>query len=123
MKNAFVVLMTVFFLAGCAQYGNLRQENRQNLNRVDVGMTKDQVLKIMGEKSTGEVSNPYKRETIPGKDSKTYDVLYYYTEQVGDKSWETGVTPVVFVDGKVIGVGWKVLDDSDVRSTLTIKRR
>jgi hypothetical protein len=86
-------------------------------------MTKDQVTNIMGEKSTGEVGNPYKRETIPGKDGKTYDVLYYYTEQIGEKSWETGVTPVVFVDGKVIGVGWKVLDDSDVRSTLTIKRR
>lgn len=122
MKNVFVVLMAVFSLVGC-MYGNLRQENRQNINRVDVGMTKDQVLNIMGDKSTGEISNPYKRETIPGKDGKTYDVLYYYTEQVGGKSWETGVTPVVFVEGRVIGVGWKVLDDSDVRSTLTIKRR
>ena len=90
--------------------------------KLEVGMTKDQVIAVMGVKGYGEVSNPFKREVIPGPNGEIYDVLYYYTEFI-EKNWEEGVTPVVMKSDKVIGWGWKFLDDSDFKKTVTIKNR
>jgi hypothetical protein len=130
MNKSLLLVATIMLtvaLSGCgAGYAGLRSENRANLMKLDLGMTKEQVLKAMGDKSFGEVSNPFKREVIPGKGGETYDVLYYYTEYIdyaAGKDWESGVTPIVLKEGKVVGWGWKYLDDADIRKTITIKRK
>ena len=69
--------------------------NRENLNKLRIGMTQDEVRKIMGEPMTGQVYN-------------TEHHWFYYTRT----RWSDGMatrdecTPVVFSElGLVIGIG------------------
>ena len=57
---------------------------------------------VLGEK----IRNPYKIENIELKGS-SYLVYYYYTERIGDNSWETGVSPIIFLNNEVVGIGWR----------------
>lgn len=84
---AAVLLSGVF--CGC-----VGTENVENSKRLRVGMTKEQVLKIMGEPLSGETfCKP--------------DVWFYQTKTV----WADGLTtedeciPLVFSDGKLSGWG------------------
>lgn len=115
-------------LAGCANpYAGMRDGNRVALNKIELGMSKANVLNVMGERSAdgmdGKYENPYKRETIKGIDSTTYEILYYYTQQIGDRPIETGLTPIVLSNGRVTGIGWGYLDSIAGNSTTTIRRR
>ncbi len=114
---------TIFLLVGCVSYGSLRSENRKNLQNVKIGDSVSLVVAKMGDKSVGEVTNPYKRESIKSG-NVDYDVWYYYTEFITDY-WEKGVTPVVFVDGKVEAIGWRAMEKLglDSNSSLTIRNR
>lgn len=101
----------------------IRKENRLNITKINLGMTKAEVLQIMGDKSaqasfgknTVTVTNPYKSE-IRQVGEVTYEVLYYYTHQ-DQKDWpgkrfkilDRELTPIVFRDGTVIGWGAEFL--------------
>ena len=118
-------MMMFVVLTGCASYADFRSNNRANLTKVSKGMAKAEVIQIMGSDSVKEgrmdtFTNPYKSEIIICNGGEC-EVYYYYTEQKGNKDWETSVTPVVFKDGKVIGIGWRFLDPSN--KTITIKNR
>jgi hypothetical protein len=106
----------------------MRDGNRIALAKVDIGMTKTQVIGIMGDRTateaaSGTYTNPFKRETIKGVDGKSYDVLFYYTQQIGNSPIETGLTPIAFLENKVVGIGWGYLDAVSGNSTSTIRRR
>lgn len=124
MLRTLIIGLLSAFIVGCSSYGSLRDENRINISKIDRGMTKAQVSQIMGdgEKSgsglQGGVTNPYKREFVRDRNGKDYEILYYYTEQIGNKDWESGMTPVILVDNKVVGIGWRYLDSSDLNVTL-----
>jgi hypothetical protein len=91
------------------------------------GLVDHYILAIMGNESanggSGKISNPYKRETLRGIDGQTYDTYFYYTEKIGVKDIESGLTPVVFLDGKVAGIGWTFAESVLGASSLIIKRR
>lgn len=115
-------------IAGCSNpYATMRDANRMAMNKIDAGMSRDQVQEIMGQRSAdgegGRFENPFKRETIMGTDGKSYDVLFYYTQAIENRPIETGLTPVVFYDRKVTGIGWGYLDSLTGYSTTTIRRR
>ena len=86
---------TVLF-AGCTAVNPMQRakENIENSKRLRVGMTKAQVLEIMGE--------PVKNESF-----NRPDLWYYYS----DMNWFDGLVtedecfPLVFKDGKLIGWG------------------
>lgn len=94
----------------------LRDANKQNLAKVAPGMTRMEVESVMGHARAGgklpellfgrvqylEAKNPM-REEKNGQDL----VLYYYTDVKtrDDKITDDELTPVVFRDGKVVGVG------------------
>ena len=95
-KTLFTALMMLAVLgfSGCQLPLQTAKNNLQNMKNIRVGMTKLQVQQIMGEPVSGE----------------TYcqpDVWFYYTEVV----WADGLTtqdectPLVFKDGKLIGIG------------------
>jgi hypothetical protein len=71
-----------------------RQQNLENIKKVKVGMTKQQVLAIMGEPLINEKYNKP-------------NIWFYYT----DWDWadcarcEEECTPIVFENGVVIGMG------------------
>ncbi len=114
MNRLALTLFLAFLVAGCSSYGWFRDWNRINIAKIEPGMTRAQVIQTMGEgsysASSGQVSNPEKRETIKDAKGVEYEVLYYYTEQIGQKKWEEGITPVVLSGGKVVGKGWKQLE-------------
>jgi hypothetical protein len=87
--------------------------------KIELGMTKAEVVEIMGDKSARvnfgknaiTVTNPYRNE-IKKVGNSTYEILYYYTHQ-DQKDWpfkrfkvlDRELTPIVFENGKVIGWG------------------
>jgi hypothetical protein len=126
MKKVIIVslfCLTAVLLNGCGE-GNavtIRTENRLNISKINVGMTKTDVLQIMGNKaaraSFGKnavtVTNPFRTELRTSLlNGQAYEVLYYYTHQE-QRDWpfkrfeilERELTPVVLQDGKVIGWG------------------
>lgn len=124
MKIIAALLLSCLFLFGCASYSKLRNDNRTNIQKIRVGYDQAQVSEIMGTVHAGEITNPYKAESIKVAGS-TYEIWYYYTEFIGDEYWEKGMTPVVFSNGKVEAVGWRGMEQLgiDSSSSFTIRAR
>lgn len=122
------ILIIGVLVVGCATYTGQRDANRKNIQNIRLGNSQAAVVAIMGEATSsgmgGTMTNPYKRESIQVGDTE-YVIWYYYTEQIGNKSWEEGMTPVVFANDKVVAIGWRALErlGIDSGSTVTIKRR
>jgi hypothetical protein len=134
MKKVVVVSVLFVLIAGCtSSLDRVRAANRRNLLKLSVGMTKEQALAIMGNKSGGgrfgepTVNSPYKSEILlvraepavarQGKD-KTFEVLYYYTDiksaiYTANPATITDdeLTPLIFDNGKLIGWGADFLED------------
>jgi hypothetical protein len=120
MKRIIIPFL-VLILAGCSNFyldtaDLLRTHNSETVKKLTVGMRQDVVMEMMGtEPSKGIfmwIDNPYRTETLTGKDGKTYEVLYYYTtlKQLDDKITDDKLTPLVFEKGSLIGWGYPFLD-------------
>lgn len=125
MKRAFLftaVVIPLVFAAGCGEErkaATIRAENQHNLTKATLGMTRAELLELMGDKtakvSFGKnamtVTNPYRNE-IREVGDHTYEILWYYTHQ-DQKDYpfkrfvilDRELTPVVLENGKVIGWG------------------
>ena len=93
-------LPLVIILSGCVSAGMLQvSETRDNLNRLQLGMSKAEVLKIMGD--------PRIREVFMDSDGEGIEVLFYQTEFVGYAVTpkEDALTPVLIKKNSVIGWG------------------
>ena len=118
-KSRWIVVLAAALAACSTLYLDtadlLRDANKQNLKKLSVGMDQSTAIEIMGtEPSKGIfmwIDNPYRRETVTGKDGRQYEVLYYYTDmkQRDDKITDDELTPVVFADGKLVGFGDEAL--------------
>jgi len=135
MKKLIHLFVMAILISGCTSLGHidqLRTENRQNILKLKIGMTKQEALEIVGNKTATDsyanyekvtASNPYKSEILQGKD-KTFEVIYYLTESKHQKvvdSWgwsqavpitDDELTPLIFDNGKLIGWGWSFLQDN-----------
>lgn len=91
-------------------YKTLLSRNLTNLNKLSIGMTKQQVMELMGtfqsKTSNSAVPNPYITEqmVISGKH---HEVLWYLTKKYPPFTpiKKSQATPVMLKDGKVIGWG------------------
>jgi hypothetical protein len=120
MKKILILLTSLFLLSSCVSYETLRSENRNNLSKITLGLSINEVTMIMGEKESGlpgnEIfKNPYLIETIEHK-GNNYLIYYYYTSYIGEKSWETGVTPIIFLNNKVVGINWRSMEKLELDS-------
>lgn len=112
-----IVSMT---LLGCAPSNDaIRAQNRENLLKLSMGMSKAEVLQIMGTKtikSDGDwtINNPYKSEMLKGKDGIVYELLFYYTDMKAADNAITDdeLTPLVFKDKELLGWGWSFVNDN-----------
>ena len=143
MKLSVVCLFLLMVLAGCATVSlqDVTAVNRQNLLRLSIGMSKNEVLNVMGtETKTAKVAlhqygnwaetpvenmkinNPYRSEILQSKD-KTFEVLYYVTDvrKSDINTSEDELTPLVFDNGKLIGWGWSFLNDNVQRYELRMR--
>lgn len=103
MKKLFLIIFFAFALTSCyrsfIKTGAISEQNRINMGSLEIGMSQDQVLDIMG--------HPYKTEERQ-VDNKIYDVWYYITEPtiLGQTQLVTkNFTPVVFESGVLKGWG------------------
>ena len=101
MKRYFIdgalalgVLLTLVFSAGCATPWDTAADNIRRSRDLRVGMTKNEVLAVMGEPIRDEIfCKP--------------DLWYYYIETV----WFDGLVtedecmPLIFEEGKLVGWG------------------
>lgn len=97
-----LVLTTIPFVGGCGWASGLEAAgNRDKLNKIEIGMTKNQLQKVMG--------NPRTREA-----QGQYEWWFYVTESGSHPFYghTSDSTPVCLSDGKVIGWGRKFYDDT-----------
>ncbi len=116
-KNQLLLVTSIFFflfLSACSTYGTLIEENQNNIRKISPGLTKNEVVEIMGSrqakvKST-YVSNPYKRDFF-SLDNDEYEILYYLTRRYPPYTAVkvSQATPIVIKNGKVIGLGVEAL--------------
>ena len=78
----------------------LQEQNRVNLSKLSLGMTRDQVLTLMG---TADFNEAYTKQ------DKTINVLYYRTQRTREDGTTTKdeCTPIVITDNRVVGWGEK----------------
>lgn len=130
MRRGVLLASALVVLAGCSTFfmdplEQMRAANRRNLERVAVGHTRFEVESIMGNERAGgglpevvfgrvqhlQAKNPMREEDLRGADDIDYRVVFYYTDlrTKDDKITDDELTPVVFRDGKVVGVGYAFL--------------
>lgn len=119
----FVVIATLILLSGCAgspaMTGMRSRENNKNMSLVRADMSDSAFLKVMGP--------PDKTELFRGKQNEAVMVNMYMTQalsmresdQIGDKNY----TPFVFVDGKLAGWGWTMMNATAQRYEFVYKRQ
>jgi len=138
MRKISLLLVLVLFLSGCAvallgagaggvmvlsrkSVSQATEQNRKSLPKLNLGLSKEETLKIMGTKTVRayqkgkaiDITNPYRTEILQGKD-KTLEVVYYVTDVKKDDGAITDdeLTPFVFDNGKLIGWGWSFLQEN-----------
>ena len=110
MFKAISVFSVVIMLAGCQiTTERFMSNNRSKLINLKMGMSKNQVLNLMGNDSgslTGTVglsvgsvfiTNPYKSE-LHHSSGETYEVLFYYTDDKNDSyriDWISGIKELI----------------------------
>jgi len=113
MKSVMMVILLGLFVAGCDSIN--ASNNRNSLNKLEVGMSKEQVTSIMGK--------PYQRE-VSGEGEYW---LYETERKTIYRTPSEYLTPVVFEDGKVAGWGrnyWVEKEKKfDVKIDQTVKQR
>ena len=130
--RVLTLLIAVLAVSGCAQgFEQVQSENRAKLFLLEVGQTRQQVLEEMGTepqtfnqgvfRSDGVVPNPYDSEThLLG--ATEIEVLYYVTNVQNKDGVITDdeLTPLVLVDGILVGWGWSYLDTFSTDNDLTL---
>lgn len=94
MKKGIIIMLLSALLAGCGAVRGLQASaNRNQLDRLKVGMTTDQVRAVMGK--------PYKSEFYGPK-----QVWFYITEWQSDgQTTPDEMTPLVFENDILLGWG------------------
>ena len=110
----FLLFVSCSILAGEGERVSLRDlaaSNQSKLIRMSIGMTKDEVLTLMGTNTAktrdGVVNNPWTSESFTDKNGVQTEVWYYVTRknQPFTPVRRSLTTPVVFKDSKVVGWG------------------
>lgn len=107
----------------------MRAVNKGRLQKVTLGMTKQNVLETMGTRTFYQrvphrvISNPYRIESSPTKDGRSYEIVFYYTDikKADDAITDDELTPLVFENGKLIGWGWSFVEDKTKKFRIEVR--
>lgn len=111
-RKILILVVTTILISGCASLSQIRADNRQKLLNLSAGLSKQEVLAVMGTKTIRAddgtvVTNPYRTEMYRAKGS-VFELLLYYTDiQKSDGAiTDDELTPIVIKDEEVDGWGW-----------------
>ncbi|MGH2567164.1 MAG: DUF3192 domain-containing protein [Bacteroidota bacterium] len=111
MRTSIIGVLMSLLLTGCASLDAIRSQNRQNLMSLSPGMSKQEVLAVMGTKTImsedGQINNPYRSEMYNSQ-GHAFELLLYYTDKkrADGAITDDELTPLVMMDGKLDGWGW-----------------
>ena len=115
MKRAVVATLIMFTSGtfGCQEFvGSQSASHTKALMKVQVGMSRDEVVALMGQ--------PQKREAYGKTEFLIYQTEYRGINEAGN------FTPIGIVDGKVVGWGRNYYDNavySNVKADVTVRNR
>ncbi len=138
MKKLLGILVLGFLLSSCSTdytaeskvegYTNnimLAKINSSRLALLDPGMSKSQVLETMGTQNATFVNNPYLVSLFNIKEDYI-TIIYYFTKNPGGRYKGTptikNLTPLVLLNGKLIGWGEESLRRAQDKYDFTIKK-
>jgi len=119
--NRICLVALLALSVGCAgktRYLNAISDNRNNIQRLQLGMHGKEVADIMGEGERGtyrgsRLTNPWRSEAFALQDGREtqVEILYYVTEHQRRLRTATDreLTPVVLENDQVVGWGWSYL--------------
>jgi hypothetical protein len=113
-------ILIITLLTSCMTTNSIRTMNRENLIKLSLGMTKQEVLNAMGGIKTitaddgTKINNPWRTEIMKGEDNNYYEILFYYTDIKNSDGAinDNELTPIILSENKVIGWGWSFLNDN-----------
>lgn len=122
-------------ILGCAtSLASIRAENQERLRELRVGMTKEEVLRVMGTKTRSggaplqlagkdKIPNPYRTEAYQA-DGSAFEILFYYTDKKASDGAITNdeLTPLVLRDGELDGWGWSYWESAAVKYNIRVSR-
>ena len=127
MKSYFV-RQRAGVIAGAGVLAILAACEDKRMSQLDTGITRDSAVTVLAQKIKGSGSdaepNVYTKERylIEGK---TYEVLYFTpnNEKVGKDTvaW-TKLTPLVFVENKLLAKGWPAWDSIATANHIELKK-
>jgi len=90
---------------------DIRLYNREQLGNLELGMPRAMVFDTMGDETFSTdvaINNPYRIEMFQAEDGTPVEVLFYYTDVKDDDNAisDEELTPIVLIDGEVVGWGW-----------------
>ncbi|HEV8506967.1 MAG TPA: DUF3192 domain-containing protein [Chitinophagaceae bacterium] len=114
--------------------------NQANLLKVDLGVSKNKVLEVMGgvqkiqtyiatsfmtKKESIIINNPFNREFKTDSAGNTIEIVWYYTninKAEGDITKEQQ-TPIILEKNAVVGMGWDFYEGYARRKGIAIEER
>jgi hypothetical protein len=122
-KFTFLIIMVSSLLISCGIAKNaLESSNLENSNKINYGMTKEEVNQLMGTDSHGGLNNPYKKEIFQDSKNRSIEVFYYMTNRFANTE-EESLFPVILFEGKVIGTGWRAIESTSKKYDMQIRNR
>jgi len=147
----FAVALAAALIACSTTKATVRDDNRESLLDLRTGMSREEVLAVMG---TGKVrtypspwvlltpfiifyplhidsvTNPYRNETTKAVEGVPAEIVYYYTDvrsggpaATDPEISEDELTPLVFEDGNLVGWGWSFLHQNVQRYEVELRVR
>ena len=116
LVRSVLVVVALTLLSGCSGLSHVRADNRERLNELSVGMSRQDILDTMGTETMqaqgSVITNPYRTE-MHRAHGHTIELLMYYTDiQKRDGAiTDNELTPLVVIDGELDGWGWSHWSD------------
>src|SRR3989304_7237896 len=109
------VLCLIIFLTNCSRLYFVREQTKENVSELTLGMAKTEVTSIMGTETLTvehyDYTTPYRIEELKDSSENNFDVWFYYTDvkfQEGEIT-DDELIPVIFEKDTIVAIGWEYL--------------
>jgi hypothetical protein len=139
--RAVAVLALVLIAVGCITTpANFRARNRGRMNLLSIGLSKREVLEIMGTRNMWvctygpacvvlpmlymeRATNPHRTETAKASDGTALEIYFYQTDTrtADGATTDDELSPLVFENGRLAGWGWTFLRQNAERYQISVR--